>query len=86
MIILTLTTAETHQSLVLTPTEVAELPLAAAAALLALAHDPTSSQIIAALVCLADELANLTITTPVLPAPLDQPAATIVFPVQRPSG
>lgn len=39
-IILTLTTAETNQSLVLTPAEAAELPLAAAAILVALADQP----------------------------------------------
>lgn len=86
LIILTLTTAETHQSLVLDPAEVAELPLAAAAALIALAHNLASSQLIAALAGLADELANLTTTTPGLPSPLDQPAAAIVFPVHRRSG
>ncbi len=58
LVILSLTTAETHQSLVLAPEEVTELLLAAAATLTALADQPGDSPVLAALhLLLADELA-----------------------------
>jgi len=83
LIVLTLTTPETHQSLVLTSPEIVELPLAAAAALIALADNPANDQLIAALAWLADELAARATTTPGLLSPPAEPAALIVFPTRR---
>lgn len=76
LIILSLTTAETNQALVLTPDEMTELFLAAAATLVALASSPLNT---ALPLLLADEWAGPAL----LLAPGEAQDAAVVFPTQR---